>query len=325
MSETSPKIEPIYTLSYTELEILRSYLDENLKKGFIREIKITAGFLILFVPKKDEKLRLCVNYRRLNTITIKDKYSLPNIGELQDYLIGVKWFTKLDLRGIYNLVRIKEDDEWKTIFKTRYKTYEYQIMLFGLINAPAIYQILINNTLAGCLDIYAVAYLDNILIYSRNWKDHRRHVKDILERLLNRQLRCKSEKCEFHKKEVNFLEFMIRTDGIKIDSEKIQKVLDWPVPRNLKDLQRFLGFGNFNRHFISGYSLVILPLTELTKKDILFIWSEFYQKAFDKLKKAFTTIPYLILFTLDRSVKIEIDASDKDMRACLLQQNDERA
>ena len=186
MSEILSKIGPIYTLSHIELEILRSYLDKNLKKSFIRKAKIIIGFLILFVLKKDGKLRLCVDYRRLNVITIKNKYPLPNIGELQDYLIGVKWFIKLDLRGVYNLVRIKEDDEWKTIFKIRYGIYEYQIILFGLINASVIYQTLINNTLAGCLDIYAVVYLDDILIYSKNWEDYRRYIEDVLERLLNR-------------------------------------------------------------------------------------------------------------------------------------------
>ena len=132
------KIRPIYILFYTELETLRNYLDKNLKKNFIREVKMTAEFLILFILKKDGKLRLCMNYRKLNVITVKDKYLLLNIGKLQDYLVRTKWFIKLDLCGIYNLIRIKENDEWKTVFRIRYGIYKYQIILFGLINASII-------------------------------------------------------------------------------------------------------------------------------------------------------------------------------------------
>ena len=186
ISETLSKIGPIYVLFHTQLETLRNYLDKNLKKSFIWETKTIAEFLILFVPKKNKKLRFYVNYRKLNVIIIKNKYLLLNIGELQDRLIGAKWFTKLNLRGAYNLVKIKKDDKWKTVFKIWYRIYKYQIILFELTNTSAIYQILINNTLAGYLDIYAIVYLNNILIYSENLEDHRRHVKNILEWFLAR-------------------------------------------------------------------------------------------------------------------------------------------
>ena len=186
MSEILSKIGPIYILFHTELEILRSYLDKNLKKSFIWKAKITVEFPILFILKKDGKLRLYINYRKLNTIMIKNKYPLPNIKKLQNHLSEIKWFTKLDLRRVYNLVKIKEGDKWKTVFKIWYRIYKYQIILFGLINISAICQILVNNTLAECLDIYTMIYLDNIFIYSRNWEDHRRHVEDVLKRLLIR-------------------------------------------------------------------------------------------------------------------------------------------
>ena len=172
MLEILLKIGPIYTLFYIQLKILKNYLDKNLKKDFIWRVKTAAKFLILFVPKKDEKLRFYVNYRKLNVITIKDKYSLPNIEKLQDYLIKTKWFTKLDLYETYNLVRIKERNEWKTAFRTYYEIYKYQIILFKLINASAMCQTLINNILAECLDIYTVTYLNDILIYSENQKDY---------------------------------------------------------------------------------------------------------------------------------------------------------
>ena len=319
MSEILSKIGPIYTLFHTQLETLRNYLDKNLKKNFIRKAKTIAEFFILFILKKDEKLRLCVNYRKLNTITIKNKYSLPNIKKLQDHLAEIKQFIKLDLYGTYNLIKIKEDDEQKTVFRTQYRIYKYQVISFGLINTPTTCQILINNILAGYLDIYTVAYLDDILIYSKNLKDYRRHIKDVLEQLLIRQLRCKSEKCEFYKKEVDFLRFIVRINKIKINPGKIQKILDWSKPRNLKNLQGFLGFGNFNRRFISGYSLIILSLMELIKKNILFIWITFCQKVFNNLKKIFIIAPYLMLFTSNKSVRIETNTSDKDIEVYLLQ------
>ena len=178
-------------------------------------------------------------------------------------------------------------------------------------------QTLINDILAGCLDIYAVAYLNNILIYSGNLENHRGYIKNVLKRLLVRQLRYKPEKCEFYKKEVDFLGFIIRINGIKIDPEKIRKILDWSEPRNLKNLQGFLGFGNFNRRFISGYLLIILPLTELIKKDVLFVWTTSCEKTFNKLKKAFITAPYLVLFVSGKPVRIKIDGQTERMNQML--------
>ena len=171
---------PIYTLLEKELSVLREYLEENLKKGFIRESKLLADYPILFAPKKDSKLRLCVDYRKLNDITIKNRYPLLNIGELQDRLAYAVIFTKLNLRGAYNLIRIKAGEEWKTAFRTRYGHYKYLVMPFGLTNAPATCQALINNVLRTHLDITVIAYLDDILIYSGNKEDHVKHVQDVL-------------------------------------------------------------------------------------------------------------------------------------------------
>ncbi len=153
----APTFGPIYALSEKELGVLREYIDENLKKGFIRESKSPAGYPILFAPKKDGKLRLCVDYRKLNDITIKNRYPLPNISELQDRLSRAKIFTKLDLRGAYNLIRMKEGEEWKTAFRTRYGHYEYLVMPFGLTNAPATCQALVNNVVRAQLDRSAIA------------------------------------------------------------------------------------------------------------------------------------------------------------------------
>ena len=257
-------------MSEKELEVLRGYIDENLKKGFIRESKSKAGYPILFAKKKDGSLRLCVDYRKLNDITVKNRYPLPNIGELRDRLSKAKIFTKLDLRGAYNLIRMKAGDEWKTAFRTRYGHYEYLVMPFGLTNAPATCQALINNVLRAHLDRTVIAYLDDILIYSENESQHVEHVQEVLSCLSQARLLLKPEKCEFHRKAVEFLGYIISTVGVQMSPEKIKAALEWPVPEDVKGVQGFLGFVNFNRMFIKDYSKKALPLTEVTKKDVGF-------------------------------------------------------
>ena len=185
-----------------------------MKKGFIRESKLPAGYLIIFILKKDSSLQLCVNYRKLNDITIKDRHPLPNISELQDRLGNAKIFTSLDLRGAYNLIRIKQGEEQKTAFRTKYSLYEYLVMPYRLTNAPATCQRLINNILRAHLDQTVVAYLDNILVYSSNKEDYVQHVQEVLTCLEAAELLLKPEKCEFYKESVKFLSFIISTKGI---------------------------------------------------------------------------------------------------------------
>lgn len=170
---SKPRIHKIYPLNEEKTKALEEYLAENLKKGYIRPSTSPAGFPILFVPKKNGKLRMCVDYRQLNNITIKNRYPLPLITELQDKLHGAKYFTTLDLKGAYNLIRIKEGEEWKTAFRTRQGLYEYLVMPFGLTNAPASFQTMINDVLREYLDIFVVIYLDDILIFSENLEKHR--------------------------------------------------------------------------------------------------------------------------------------------------------
>ena len=192
----TPTFGPIYGLSERELKVLREYIDENLKKGFIRRSESPAGHPILFVKKKDGSDRLCVDFRTLNDITIKNRYPLLNISELQDRLAGAQYFTALDLRGAYNLIRMKEGEEWKTAFRTRYGLYKYTVMLFGLTNALATCQELINNVLRVHLDKTVVAYLDDILVFSKTLKEHVQHVTEVLKCLHKADLRLKPEKCE---------------------------------------------------------------------------------------------------------------------------------
>jgi transposase InsO family protein len=318
----TPTFGPIYGLSERELTVLREYLDENLKKGFIRRSESPAGHPILFVAKKDGSDRLCVDYRMLNDITIKNRYPLPNISELQDRLAGAQYFTALDLRGAYNLIRMKEGEEWKTAFRTRYGLYEYLVMPFGLTNAPATCQELINNVLRVHLDRTVVAYLDDILVYSRTLEEHIRHVTEVLECLRKADLRLKPEKCEWHKEEVEFLGFVVGRNGVKMSSKKIQVVKDWPKPTTVKGIQEFLGFVNFNRRFIKDYSKKALPLTKLTRKDTPFRWGTEHDDAFESLKQACVNPPTLATFRSNEPLRMETDASDLALGACITQEQD---
>jgi hypothetical protein len=209
-----PPFGPIYSLSQNELVALQDYLDENLVKNFIRHSKSHAGAPIVFVKKKDGSLRMCVDYCGLNKVTIKNQYPLPLISGLLNQLGQAKIHTKIDLRGMYNLVRIKEGDEWKTTFRTRYGHFEYNVMPFGLTNAPAIFQHLMNDVFREFLDDFVVCYLDDILVFSKNEEEHINHVRLVLEKLRTTGLYAKLEKCVFHQPQVEFLGYIISGEGL---------------------------------------------------------------------------------------------------------------
>ena len=318
----TPTFERLYQLSEKELGVLREYITENLKKGFIRRSESPAGYPIMFVPKKDGKLRPCIDFRKLNEITIKNRYPLPNITELQDRLEGAQYFTALDLRGAYNLIRMKEGEEWKTAFRTRYGLYEYLVMPFGLTNAPATCQELVNNVLRAHLDRTVVAYLDDILVYSRTLEEHIQHVKEVLECLKQADLQLKPEKCEWHKEEVEFLGYIVGRHGVKMSPTKIEVVKSWLTPTTVKQIQEFLGFVNFNRRFIKDYSKIAIPLTKLTRKDTPFKWGKEQDDAFETLKNACIAPPTLITFCSGKPMRMETDASDLALGACITQEKD---
>jgi transposase InsO family protein len=318
-----PPFGPLYSLSRPELEALKAWLEENLSKGFIRASSSPSGAPILFVKKGDGSLRLVVDYRGLNEGTIKNRYPLPLVRETLMRLSKARWFSKLDVRGAYNLIRMAEGEEWKTAFRTRYGLFESLVMPFGLTNAPADFQRFINDTLSPFLDRFASAYLDDILIYSDTLEEHQDHIRQVLHRLSEAGLHLKPEKCEFHQREVKYLGLIIGVDGIRMDPDKVEAVKAWPTPEKLKDVRAFLGFANFYRRFIRSYSQVVRPLTRLTQKDVPFQWTKTEQEAFDNLKTCFTTAPVLRRFDHDRDVIVETDASDYVSAGILSQYDDD--
>ncbi|KAK3568022.1 hypothetical protein QTP86_028613, partial [Hemibagrus guttatus] len=253
---------------------------------------VAAGFF--FVGKRDGGLQPCIDYRGLNAITVRYPYPLPLVPAALEQLRGARVFTKLDLRSAYNLVRIREGDEWKTAFHTTSGHYEYCVMPFGLTNAPAVFQALINGVFQDLLGKGVIAYIDDILVYSSSMEEHVRMVREVLGRLQQHHLYVKLEKCEFHRSTVTFLGYVISRHGVEMDVVKVQAVTEWPAPTSVRELQRFLGFANFYRRFIRNYSSVAGPLTSLLRgKPKKLTWTDPARSAFQQLKNSFTTAPIL--------------------------------
>lgn len=316
----TPPFGPLYSLSGDELKLVHDYLVDMLAKGLIRVSNAPCGAPILFARKKDGSLRLCVDYRRLNNITIKNVYPLPLIHELLDRVSGSAIFSKLDLTNAYWHIRIKEGDEWKTAFRTRYGLFEYLVMPFGLSNAPSTFQAHVNQCFSDMLDVFLVIYLDDLLIYSKNKEEHIRHVRAVLQRLIDKELSCNPKKCAFHTDSVEFLGYIISKDGVSMCPERVEAIRNWVAPTNVSELRSFLGFCNFYRGFIKDYSPITTPLTSLFKKDTAWRWSAAEQASFDLLKNAFLDATIVRHFDPTLPVTLETDASDFAISGVISQQ-----
>ncbi len=310
----------IFPLSQPEAEAMKSYIEEELAKGFIRPSTSPASAGFFFVKKKDGGLRPCIDYRGLNEISIKFRYPLPLVPAALEQLREARYFTKLDLRSAYNLIRIREGDEWKTAFSTTSGHYEYRVMPFGLSNSPSVFQSFINEVFRDMLNRWLIVYIDDILIYSRSLREHVQHVRAVLRRLIDHQLYAKAEKCEFHQESVSFLGYVISSGGVAMEDQKVHTVVNWPQPTNLKELQRFLGFANFYRRFIRNFSSIAAPLTSMTKRSSQRLtWSPTARQAFQTLKERFTTAPILHHPDPEREFVVEVDASSTGIGAVLSQ------
>ncbi|MBW0510623.1 hypothetical protein O181_050338 [Austropuccinia psidii MF-1] len=294
-----PPIGVIYSLSNQESETLRAYISENVEKGFIRPSSYSTGEPVLFVQKKDGGLHLCVDYCKLNAVTRKNRYPVPPMNQLLTVFNGATIFSKINLRGAYNLLRIKEGDEHLTSFRTKYGIYEYLVMPFGLTNAPSSFQNLVNDIFSDFLDVFFVVYIDDIMVFSSSEEGHVKHVASVLQRL----------------RDNNF-------DGLKMYSSKVQQILNWPQPKNIMALQYFLGFANFYCHFIKNYSKKITSLTSLLTKDSTFIFNEEALSQFQLLKEAFTMAPILSHFNPSLPTIVGTDASDYALGAVMSQLHD---
>jgi RNase H-like domain found in reverse transcriptase/Reverse transcriptase (RNA-dependent DNA polymerase)/Retroviral aspartyl protease len=316
---TRPPSRPTFHMSASELTELRSQLDELEAAGFIQPSKSPFGAPILFVKKKDGTTRMCVDYRALNDITIKNSYPLPRIDELFDRLQGAKYFSKIDLRSGYHQIRIAPTDVPKTAFRTRYGHFEFLVLPFGLTNAPATFMHLMHQSFRPFLDKFALVFLDDILIYSQTLEDHQDHVRQVLTVLRKEKLYAKESKCEFFKPEVEFLGHHVGRDGLRMMDDKIQAVRDWPTPTKVAHVRSFLGTAGYYRKFIKDFSKLASPLSELTHNDVSFTWGDAQATAFQSLKDALQRHPVLILPDPKLPFVVHTDASGFAVGAVLMQ------
>ena len=314
-----PPSRPTYRLSYVEMDELKKQLAELTEKGFIRPSTSPFGAPVLFVHKKEGTLRLCVDYRALNKVTIKNRYPLPRIEELMDRIAGAKYFSKIDLYSGYHQIRIKEEDVPKTAFRTRYGHYEFLVLPFGLTNAPATFMTLMNDIFRDHLDEFVIVYLDDILIYSKTREDHAEHLRAVLTTLREHQLYAKAQKCELFRTKVEYTGHYISDQGIAVDPRKIITIKDWPAPTTVPEVRSFLGLASYYRKFVQGFSAIATPLTALLHKDKEFQWNTPEQEAFEMLKEKLTTAPVLLLPDPTKPFTVTTDASDFAIGAVLTQ------
>ncbi|KAL0551590.1 hypothetical protein IC582_010679 [Cucumis melo] len=317
---TVPISRALYRMAPAELKELKVQLQELLDKGFIRPSVSPWGAPVLFVKKKDGSMRLCIDYRELNKVTVKNRYPLPSIDDLFDQLQGATVFSKIDLRSGYHQLRIKDEDVPKTAFRSRYGHYEFIVMSFGLTNAPAVFMDLMNRVFREFLDTFVIVFIDDILIYSKTEAEHEEHLRMVLQTLRDNKLYAKFSKCEFWLKQVSFLGHVVSKAGVSVDPAKIEAVTGWTRPSTVSEVRSFLGLAGYYRRFVENFSRIATPLTQLTRKGAPFVWSKACEESFQNLKQKLVTAPVLTVPDGSGSFVIYSDASKKGLGCVLMQQ-----
>jgi hypothetical protein len=296
-------------------------LQELLDKGYIRPSSSPWGSPAFFVKKKDGSVRMCVDYRPLNAVTIKNKYPLPHIDVLFDQLAGAKVFSKIDLRLGYHQIKIRASDVPKTAFSTKYGPYEFLVMSFGLTNAPAYFMYLMNSVFMNELDKFIVVFIDDILIFSKNKDERTKHLRIVLQCLRDHKLYAKFSKCEFWLDRVKFLGHTISKDSISVDPSKVQEVMDWKPPKLVHQIRSFMGLAGYYRRFIPDFSRIAKPMTELLKKGVMFVWNVEYDKAFHTLRGHLTSAPLFTQPDMSKPFEVFCDTSGTGLGCVLMQEN----
>jgi hypothetical protein len=251
MPGAAPMSKSPYRMSTLELKELQLQLEELLKKGYIHPSMSPWGAPVLFVKKKDGTLRLCIDFRQLNKVTIKNKYPLSRIDNIFDQLKGAKIFSKIDLRSGYHQVIIKDEDISKTAFRTRYGHYKFTVVSFGLSNAPVVFMCLMNGVFRDYLDKFVIVFLDDILVYSKSEEEHEQHLTLVLQVLRGHQLYAKLSKCSFYQRQIHYLGHIISEEGIVVDLEKVEAIREWSAPRNVVEFRSFMGLSGYYKRFIT--------------------------------------------------------------------------
>jgi hypothetical protein len=263
---------------------------------------------------------MCVDYRSLNDVTVKNKYLLPRIEDLFDQMRGVGVFSKIDLRLGYHQMKIRPSDIPKTTFSTRYGLYEFTVMSFGLTNAPAYFMNLMNKVFMEYLDRFIVVFIDDVLIYSKSVSDHEEHLRLVLQKLRDNQLYAKYNKCEFWIDEVPFLEHIISNGGISVDPAKVKEIVAWSIPTTVIEVRSFLGLARYYWRFIEGFSKIAKPMTSLLEKRREFKWNEKCQDSFNQLMLRLMSPLVLVMPNLQKGFDIYCDGCDQGMGCVLMRE-----
>jgi hypothetical protein len=320
MPGAAPVSKAPYRMSTPELKELQLQLKELLNKGYIHPSVSPWGALVLFVKKKDGTMRLCIDFRQLNKVTVKNKYPMPRIDDFFDQLKDAKVFSKIDLRSGYHQVRIKDEDISKTTFRTRYGHYEFTVVSFGLSNAPVVFMCLMNGVFRNYLDQFVIVFLDDILVYSKREEEHEQHLRMVLQVLREYQLYAKMSKCSFYQKKIHYLGHIISEEGIDVDLEKVQAIREWTAPRNVAEVRSFMGLAGYYRRFIAGFSRIVHAITSLQRKEKKFQWTDECERSFQQLKQLLTSAPILKIADPDKDYVVCTDACKEGLGGVLSQE-----
>lgn len=320
---TKPTFRPMFRYSPAEMELMESRIAELLENGYIEPSTSPYGAPVLFVKKpRSTELRLVIDYRMLNKLTLRNRHPLPRIDDMLDALAGAKYFTAIDLRQAYHQIKLKESDRPKTAFRTPFGHYQWVTLSMGLTNAPAVFQSVVNNIFRPYLNKFVVVYLDDICVFSKTQEEHMRHLELVLEKLKQYNLTAAWHKCHFYQEELLFLGHIVSENGVKADPAKVKAVAEYPTPQDQHQVRSFLGMCNYFRRFINKYAPMVSPLTQLTRKDSIFKWGTQQEEAFTAVKTALTTAPVLILpdWRSDKPFEITCDASYQGISGVLTQE-----
>ena len=316
---TSPISMTPHRMAPVELQELRVQLQKLLDKGFIRLSTSPWGAPVLFAKKKDKTLRLCIYYRQLNRVTIKNRYPLPRIDDLFDQLRGARVYSKIDLRTSYHQLRVREIDIPKTAFRTRYGHFEFMVMPFGLTNAPTTFMDLMHRVFQPYLDQFFVVFVAGILIYSQSEWKHEYHLRIVLQLLRDHQLYAKLSKCKVWLTEVRFLGHVVSASGVSVDPEKVEAMMSCEKPKSVFEIRSFLGLAGYYGRFIEDFSRIAAPMTRLTRKEVKFDWDNRCKEAFQELKRRLTSSPILIVLDRGQGYTMYCDASRAGLGCVLMQ------
>ncbi len=313
----------LYHMSDYKLQKMKNYLIKHLNKSFISSSSILYASLILFIEKKDDSLRFCVDYRKLNALIKRDHYLLLLIDETLARIQDSKYLTRLNIIVIFNKLRMHSKSEDLTIFNTSFDFYKYHVMPFELINGSTFYQHYMNDVLFDYLHQFCQIYLDDIIIYSKTLKKHKKHVQLVLHRLQEIDLQMNINKCKFHVQKIFFLRLLLFIEELKMNLRKVQAVVEWSTSTNLTQMQFFVDFCNFYRRFIKNFSKIVHFLIRLIQKEMIFEWNQACQMIFDHMKKRMTEAFILRHFDQNRKTILETDLFNYVNENILSQYDDE--